>query len=323
MDLGNICTNPNVLTVFLILKYAFNIICILVPIILMIRFIFILFPVITSGEKLNETVGKMVKSAIAAIVVFLLPSILNFIFTDIVDLSGLEISQCFTNSSVDKIEHYKELEKQKSEEEAAKERDELNKANEERNEKEQNIRDSIKVEREDNQGLPGYGTVFVGDSRTVQYSYQLQLRDTDKLFATGGGAMNEFQVDLNKALNHINADSSHRYNLVLNYGVNNLGQDWIGAYQNAINRVNNKADILIVSVNPCGYEKCNNSRISELNNTLKNTFSSGYSNVKYCDTYSEFTKRGNFDNLTTDGVHYTTEGANLIYNKINECLKEF
>lgn len=319
----NMCTNPNILTVFLILKYAFNIICVLVPIILMVRFILILFPVIISGDKINETVSKMAKSAIAAIVVFLLPTIMNFVFTDIIDVSGLEITQCFTNATVDKIQKYRELEKQQALDDAEQRREDLNTANEERNEREQNIRDSMKVEREENQGLPGYGTVFVGDSRTVQYSYQLQLRDTDQLFATGGGAMNEFQVDINEALNHINSDPSHRYNLILNYGVNNLTQDWVGAYQNTINRVNGKADILVVSVNPCGYGKCNNSRISELNNKLKNSFSSGYDNVKYCDTYSEFTKRGNFDNLTTDGVHYTTEGANLIYNKINECLREF
>lgn len=323
MDLGSICTNPNVLTVFLVIKYAFNIICTLVPIILLIRIIFIFAPVIISGEKINETIGKIAKSIVAAILVFLMPSILNYVFSDIIDLSDSEITQCFTNSTVDKIEYYKELEKQKAEEEAKKEKEKLEEANKDRNEKEQSIRDQIKVEREENQGLPGYGTVFVGDSRTVQYSYQLQLRDTDQLFATGGGAMNEFQVDINKALSYINSNSSHRYNLILNYGVNNLGQDWVGAYQNTINRVNGKADILVVSVNPCGYGKCNNSRISELNAKLKNAFSSGYDNVKYCDTYSEFTKLGNFDRLTTDGVHYTNEGANLIYNKINECLKSF
>ena len=323
MDLGNICINPDVLTVFLILKHAFNITCILVPIILMVKFISILAPVIISGDKINETVGKMVKSAIAAIVVFLLPTILNFIFTDIIDLSSLGIGQCFTNSTVEKIEKYRELEKQKAAEEAEQKLKDQEKANDERNEKEQEIRDKYKVDREENQGLPGYGTVFVGDSRTVQYSYQLQLRDTDQIYATGGGAMNEFQVDINKALSFINSNSSHRYNLILNYGVNNLGQDWVGAYQNTINRVNGKADILVVSINPCGKGKCNNSRISEVNAKLKNAFSSGYNNVKYCDTYSEFTKQGNFDNLTTDGVHYNNAGANLIYNKINECLKEF
>ncbi len=323
MILGNICTNPNVLTVFLILKYAFNIVCIVVPIILMIRFITILFPVIISGDKINETVGKMAKSAIAAIVVFLMPTIIKFVFTDIVDVSSLGIGQCFTNSTVEKIEKYRELEKEQAEEDAKQRQKDLAESLKEREEREQNIRDNFKVEREENQGLPGYGTVFVGDSRTVQYSYQLQLRDTDQLFATGGGAMNEYNVDINKALSYINSNSSHRYNLVLNYGVNNLGQDWVGAYKNTINNVNGKADILVVSINPCGQGKCNNTRISEVNAQLESAFSSGYDNVRYCDTYSEFTKRGNFDNLTTDGVHYNNEGANLIYNKINECLKEF
>ena len=86
MILENICTNPDILTVFLILKYAFHIVCIIVPIILMVKLISILTPVIISGEKLNESVSKMVKSAISAIVVFMLPSIINFVFTDIIDI---------------------------------------------------------------------------------------------------------------------------------------------------------------------------------------------------------------------------------------------
>ena len=84
---------------------------------------------------------------------------------------------------------------------------------------------------------------------------------------------------------------------VKNYGVNNLGADWVGAYKNLINEVNGRANILVVSINPCNdsiARYCRNSNIVPVNNRLKNEFSSGYENVKYCDTYSAFVNTNNY-----------------------------
>ena len=325
MDLENLCATSGGLTVFLIIKYTINIVCILVPIILMYKSISALVPVVISGQKLNEKISSIIKSTIAAIIIFLIPSLFNFVFTDIVDMSSSDIVKCFDSATVENIKKYREkeaedvkkkLEEQKKEaEEAAKK-----KAEEEAKQKE-NLQPNS--QNEEYQGLPGYGTIFVGDSRTVHFSYQLKLRDTDQIFATSAGAMKEFQVDISKALNHINANSSHRYNLVLNYGVNNLGQDWVGAYTNIINKVDNKANIVILSVNPCREGACNNNRIRELNNKLQAAFSSGYKNVRYCDSFTPFMSQASSDMFTNDGVHYTNKAANFIYSKILECLNDF
>lgn len=173
-----------------------------------------------------------------------------------------------------------------------------------------------------------YGDIFVGDSRTLGYSYQLSLRSTDSIYATTSGAAKEFNSDFTKALNKINSDPSHRYNLIFNYGVNNLTQDWVNIYKNAINQVGNKANILIVSVNPCNdsiAKYCKNANIQTLNNKLRNAFSSGYSNVRYCDTYTPFVNTANYTSMieTISGVHYTKTGSTLIYNQIESCLKGF
>ncbi len=341
MDLGNICTNSNILQFFLILKYAINIICIIIPIIVMVNAFSQLFKVIISGEKLNEKIAPIVKSTIAGLIVFLLPSIFTFIFTDVIDLSSSDIGLCFTNATLDNIDKYRELEKQKLlEEQEKRSQDNIDamkdreKEDEERN---NNLEQNTRPNNNDNNnssnnsttnGGVGYGSLFVGDSRTVGLSYQVNLRDTDHIYATSGGAMDAFKSDINKALSQINSDPNHRYNLVLNYGVNNVSQDWVSAYRDVINKVNGRANILVVSINPCndGIAKyCRNANIVPLNNKLRAAFSSGYSNVKYCDTYTPFVNTPNYTSMieTSEGIHYTTEGSNFIYNKINECLNSF
>lgn len=174
----------------------------------------------------------------------------------------------------------------------------------------------------------GYGNLLVGDSRTVGYKNQVSLRVTDSIYATTGGSMKAFNADVANAINKINSDPSHRYNLVLNYGANGLGQDWVSAYRNVINKVGNKANILVVSVNPCNdniAKYCRNKNIAALNSKLKAAFSSGYSNVRYCDTYSVFINTPNYTSMieTKEGIHYTKQGGNLIYNTIQSCLNNF
>ena len=92
--------------------------------------------------------------------------------------------------------------------------------------------------------------------------------------------------------------------------------------------MSNKANILIVSVNPCNdkiAKYCRNNNIEDLNKKLKDNFTNTFSNVKYCDTYSSFIKRSNYLEMIEkiSGIHYTNEGTKLIYENILNCLKEF
>jgi len=61
----NICNNSNTLMVFLIIKYAINITCILVPLILIYRSIVPCFKSVMSGEPITKELAGLVKSFIA------------------------------------------------------------------------------------------------------------------------------------------------------------------------------------------------------------------------------------------------------------------
>ncbi len=169
------------------------------------------------------------------------------------------------------------------------------------------------------------GNIFIGDSRTYSYLYEIQLNEIDTVYATVSGASLEFKKDFAKGLDKINNNPDYKYNLIFNYGVNNLNEDWVSIYKKAIEEVGNKANILIVSVNPCNdniAKSCRNANIEKLNNKLKNAFSKGYTNVKYCDTYTPFINTLDYSDMIekVSGIHYTEKGTKLIYNNIEKCL---
>jgi len=346
-NLNNICQNSNILTVFLILKYTLSIVCTVIPIIVIYSAISPAFKGVLKPDEVKKMIGPIIRSLIAGLIIFFLPSLFSFIFTDLVGQKDQMISNCFANASIENINRLREKEAQerkeaqeednkKSAEELKKQKEEQAKKNEvlkqEREEKEQQKANQSQNNSTSNNssgsGNNAYGDLFVGDSRTVGFKSQINLKSTDSVYATSGGAMTAFNSDVSQAISKINSDPNHRYNLVLNYGVNNTTQDWVTAYKNIINQVNGKANILIVSVNPCNdniAKYCRNSNIEVLNNKLKSAFSSGYSNVKYCDTYTPFVNTPNYTSMieTNEGIHYTQKGAEFIYNKINSCLSSF
>lgn len=69
------------LTVFYYVKICATIISIIVPILLMYnKLIKILSKHVLSGEPLSEDLGNVIKKLIAALVIFLIPSIVNNFF---------------------------------------------------------------------------------------------------------------------------------------------------------------------------------------------------------------------------------------------------
>lgn len=196
----NICNNSGILTMFLILKYAFSILCIVLPIIMMYRVLVPMFKVVLSGNKITDELSGIFKSFIAALIVFLLPGIIHYIFTSLVPLNSM-FSECYNNATYDNVIKYRELEeiereeKQKEYVEDSKEAiDSANKEEQEYNEQLQDIRDDFSddaVESGDdgdsyNNGtttggsdgggspssgdtvlLPATMNIIIGDSRTV------------------------------------------------------------------------------------------------------------------------------------------------------------
>ena len=107
----NICNNSNTLMVFLIIKYAINITCILVPLILIYRSIVPCFKSVMSGEPITKELAGLVKSFIAGFIVFILPSIFSFVLS-LIPFDQSAISTCFTNASLSKIQSLRIQEKE-------------------------------------------------------------------------------------------------------------------------------------------------------------------------------------------------------------------
>ncbi len=347
MILISLCTNSNLLMVFLIIKYTFSIICTIIPLLVILKAIIPMFKNIIKPEEFKQSLWSIIKSSIAGLIIFILPAIFSYAFTELLDYSDSNYSACFKNATLENIKKLQENEenerkkelsenKNKTEEELKKQKEELDKKNEilkqqreelEKKKQEENANNNNNNNSNNSQSK-AYGDIFVGDSRTVGFKTQINLKNTDSVFATSGGAMKEFNNDISQAITKINSDSSHKYNIILNYGVNNLSQDWVTAYKNIINQINGKANILVVSVNPCNdsiAKYCRNSNIEKFNQKLKDSFSSNYKNVKYCDTYTPFKNTPNYLSMieTSEGIHYTKQGADFIYQKIQSCLSNF
>ena len=145
------CTEPNILQVFYILKLALNIIFIVVPIIFMVMIFKDIFMAVVNSkpdDELKSVLSKSIKRFIAATIVFFLPSIFSFVFTDLVTVDA-SLLVCFENASLDKINEYKTMSEEERKADAAKRKEELNKAAKERNELEDKKNEQIKKEREE------------------------------------------------------------------------------------------------------------------------------------------------------------------------------
>ena len=113
----NLCTDPDMLKLFLFLKIAFKLLFTILPIIVLIQCTIDIFKSVISTkveETLKEGLAKNTKRLISALVVFLLPGIFTFIFTDLAPVDS-GINQCFTNATSEKIEELEIIYKQEME----------------------------------------------------------------------------------------------------------------------------------------------------------------------------------------------------------------
>lgn len=212
----DICNESSFLTVFLILKYVFSILCTVIPLILIYRCTVPLFKAVTSGKNFSEELGPMVRSIIAGLIIFLLPSLFSFIFVDLLDESN-GLSQCFTNSTVENIQTLKEAETQGRKDEIEDKKDKINQAASDRAEEEEKrneeIKEAIKEKEEQerleqeqaNQNAANSGSspgssnttlktaaknIIIGDSRTVGMCASITGDWTNCQFNNGGAFIN-------------------------------------------------------------------------------------------------------------------------------------
>ncbi len=123
----SICDKSSMLQVFLIIKILLKTICSVVPIIIIIVSMINLSKVISDGQKETfvEAVKQTIKRVIAGLIIFLLPTTINYIFNSIAKGSTSEITKCYESATKEKIEALKKEEERKRKEEREKTQDEL------------------------------------------------------------------------------------------------------------------------------------------------------------------------------------------------------
>ncbi len=150
MNLLNICESSGVLRTFYIIKVCLSIVTTVLPIIVIITFMINAFKAVTDGksDSLKEVFTINVKRLIAALIVFLIPSMLDFIFTSLVTVD-VDFATCWTNASIEGINNAEEQRTQETEEEKKKRQEELKAAATERESLEKSRNEIIKQNREE------------------------------------------------------------------------------------------------------------------------------------------------------------------------------
>ena len=113
------CDKSYTVQVFLVLKYLIKLVCIIVPIIIIITSIIHIFKVVMNGKEddLKEALKVTVKRIIAGLVIIFIPSILSYIFTNLVKGEGETIITCINSASKEKVASLKAKEEAEAEEE--------------------------------------------------------------------------------------------------------------------------------------------------------------------------------------------------------------
>lgn len=357
--LFSLCSDSGILTFFLIIKYIFNIICIFLPLILIYRCIVPLFKSVISGKEFSGEFGSMVKSLIAALIIFLLPGLFDFLFTDLVGYSN-SFGQCFINADVSFINELKKAEAEGRADEVLKHREELIKASEERKKLEAKKNERIKKEREekkkqeqannsDNVGnSPGSSStnlktaaknIIIGDSRTVGMCASITGDWTNCQFNNGGPFVNGDDIYIaqgsmgyswfnSKAVAAVNdiitSNSDTVFNIYSLMGVNFLLSDidkYISTYNNLANGSWSKHNLILVSVNPVDEAKEAQYGYSTKNSNII-TFNNKLKSGTSVVANIKYCDTYNavIGNLgTSDGLHYTATTYKSIYSNMMTC----
>lgn len=153
MILFNLCDNSGILMVFLIIKYTLQIVCVVVPIILIFRSIVPFFKTITSGESITKELKPLITSFVAGFIVFMLPGLFNFIFTSLIPADSTMLTACFNKATIENINSLRAQEEQERKNEVKNNRDSYEESAKKQAEEQERINAEIKKRREEQERL--------------------------------------------------------------------------------------------------------------------------------------------------------------------------
>lgn len=177
-----LCQNSNILSVILFIKSILEILCMVVPIILIVILTFkIVNMVLSSGNK--DEISSILKKLVALACVFFVPVLVDASF-GLIGMSGVKNSTCWIEANEQSVAKYKAIDESKKEEKqaekdaiAAKNREEMKKQDDLRKQKikenaakKQAERNKRKKAHLENKGLSGVGNGYGGED-TCSGSY--------------------------------------------------------------------------------------------------------------------------------------------------------
>lgn len=349
MNILSICDNPDVLQVMRIVNIVITIIKIAVPILLIIFIMIELISAITDEEKLKKVTSGAVKKFIAAVLIFLIPTLVQAIV--VVTLGNENAADgyknCLKNLTLEQINQIYEQNAVDAITKAESTLDYNDYSNavilvhkiKDTEKKSDYLRrlDTLKSKiNKDSSGGSTSGTdsgngqvtankytLYMGDSRTNGMQ-MVGLDSNEQAICEDNAMYKEFEKHLVKAKQVLN--DGKKYNVVLNYGVNDLSvvNSYCSKYKEFISSVSKEHTFYIMSVNPVRRNSkktgATNEMITNFNNKIKSCMS-GITNVKYCDVYGS-TSLDTWEKsyIRGDDIHYTTEGYKFIHSKIKNCI---
>ena len=348
MNILSICDNPDVLQVMRIINIVITVIKIAVPILLIIFIMIELIGAVADEEKFKKVTSGAVKKFIAALLIFLIPTFIQVIVVNVVgsNETNEEYKNCLKDLSVEQINKIYE----KNALEAIVKAESTNNYSDYSNavllthkipDKEVRteylnrlsaVKAKIDLINENNKqnnssdasNIKSNGsTIYMGDSRTNGMK-NTGLDSNEQVIAKDGGNYKDFLNHMVEAKNKLSGNKT--YNVVLNYGVNDLGNvdKYCSKYKEFISSVDKGNTFYIVSVNPVRRNSnktgATNTNIETFNKKIKSCIS-GITNAKYCDVYNG----ASLDTweeryISSDDIHYTTDGYKFIHSKIKECI---
>ncbi len=117
MYIMSFCDKSTGLHVVYMVKVAITTICILVPIIMIFRTMMPFLSAIINKEKIKEDLSTLLKSFVAAFIVFLIPVATNYVFKNIIKSDYSSFSACYNTATLDGVN---KLRKKEEEERLAK-----------------------------------------------------------------------------------------------------------------------------------------------------------------------------------------------------------
>ena len=349
MNILSICDNPDVLQVMRIVNIVITIIKIAVPILLIIFIMIELISAITDEEKLKKVTSGAVKKFIAAVLIFLIPTLVQAIVVVTLgnenaadgyknclkDLTLEQINQIYEQNAVDAITkaestlEYNDysnavilVHKVKDSEKKSDYLRRLDTLKSKIN-KDSSGGSTSGTDSGNGQVTANKYTLYMGDSRTNGMQ-MVGLDSNEQAICEDNAMYKEFEKHLVKAKQVLN--DGKKYNVVLNYGVNDLSvvNSYCSKYKEFISSVSKEHTFYIMSVNPVRRNSkktgATNEMITNFNNKIKSCMS-GITNVKYCDVYGS-TSLDTWEKsyIRGDDIHYTTEGYKFIHSKIKNCI---